>query len=337
MLTNRQLEILQVIVDDFITSAQPVGSRQISKKEHITYSPATIRNEMADLEEMGLLEITHTSSGRVPSDKGYRFYVDHLLQPKRLLKEDMLQIQSVFTDQHAEVEQIIRKSATILSQLTSYTSIMLGPDVQSHRIKKISIVSLTDDTAVAIIVTDQGHVEHRTFHVPEHFSASDVEKAVNILNERLYNVPLEHFAQSLETEVQRLLKQHINAAEEFIASLTHHEPSQTKLFYGGKTNMLRQPEFYDVNKIRMLMDMMEARQQVYELFQPNEAGIHIRIGSENEQIAMENCSVITATYQAGESTGAIAIIGPTRMDYERVISLVDFVRRDLTRAFNKAK
>ena len=337
MLTNRQLEILQVIVDDFITSAQPVGSRQISKKEHITYSPATIRNEMADLEEMGLLEKTHTSSGRVPSDKGYRFYVDHLLQPKRLLKEDMLQIQSVFTDQHAEVEQIIRKSATILSQLTSYTSIMLGPDVQSHRIKKISIVSLTDDTAVAIIVTDQGHVEHRTFHVPEHFSASDVEKAVNILNERLYNVPLEHFAQSLETEVQRLLKQHINAAEEFIASLTHHEPSQTKLFYGGKTNMLRQPEFHDVNKLRMLMDMIEARQQVYELFQPNESGIHIRIGSENEQIAMENCSVITATYQAGESTGAIAIIGPTRMDYERVISLVDFVRRDLTRAFNKAK
>ncbi|GGG26780.1 heat-inducible transcription repressor HrcA [Lysinibacillus alkalisoli] len=335
MLTNRQLEILQVIVDDFITSAQPVGSRQISKKEHIMYSPATIRNEMADLEEMGLLEKTHTSSGRVPSDKGYRFYVDHLLQPKKLKRDELQQIKSVFTSQQLETEQVIRKSAAILSQLTSYTSIMLGPDVQSHRIKKFSIVSLNDDTAVAIIVTDRGHVENRIFTIPEDFTASDVEKAVNILNERLYNVPLDQFAILLEVEVQRLLQQHIHSAHQFITALTQTAPSENKLFYGGKTNMLRQPEFHDVDKLRLLMDMIETRQDVFNLFIPNASGIQIRIGSENEQLAMENCSVITASYQAGESQGAIAIIGPTRMDYERVITLVELVRSDLTRAFSK--
>ncbi len=136
MLTNRQLQILQVIIDDFILSAQPVGSRQISKKQGITFSPATIRNEMADLEELGYLEKTHTSSGRVPSEKGYRFYVDHLLSPQGINSRDIQQIQSIFNDRLVEVEHIIRKSANILSELTSYTSILLGPDVQRHRVKR---------------------------------------------------------------------------------------------------------------------------------------------------------------------------------------------------------
>ena len=130
MLTNRQLLILQVTVDDFIQTAQPVGSRQLSKKEEVSFSPATIRNEMADLEEMGYLEKTHTSSGRIPSEKGYRFYVDHLLTPQLASSEDMQQIQSVFQERITETEQVIQKTAKILSDLTSYTSILLGPDVR---------------------------------------------------------------------------------------------------------------------------------------------------------------------------------------------------------------
>ncbi|GAB0168565.1 heat-inducible transcriptional repressor HrcA [Lysinibacillus sp. CTST325] len=338
MLTNRQLQILQAIVDDFIMFAQPVGSRQISKKKEITFSPATIRNEMADLEELGFLEKTHTSSGRVPSEKGYRFYVDHLLNPQGINSRDIQQIQSIFNDRLVEVEHIIRKSANILSELTSYTSILLGPDVQRHRVKRFSIVPLSIDTAVAIIVTNNGHVENRMFSLPPNFTASDLEKMVNILNERLVGVSLEDIHKKLEAEVLTVLQQHVRSADDFIHALvtaTMHN-SESKIFYGGKTNMFNQPEFHDLNKVRMILDLMETTSQVQSLFHPNESGIQIRIGSENKQLEMENCSVITTTYSIGEDQqGAIAIIGPTRMDYKRVVALLDVIRMDLTQAFTK--
>lgn len=338
MLTNRQLQILQAIVDDFIMFAQPVGSRQISKKKEITFSPATIRNEMADLEELGFLEKTHTSSGRVPSEKGYRFYVDHLLNPQGINSWDIQQIQSIFNDRLVEVEHIIRKSANILSELTSYTSILLGPDVQRHRVKRFSIVPLSSDSAVAIIVTNNGHVENRMFSLPPNFTASDLEKMVNILNERLVGVSLEDIHKKLEAEVLTVLQQHVRSADDFIHGLvtaTMHN-SESKIFYGGKTNMFNQPEFHDLNKVRMILDLMETTSQVQSLFHPNESGIHIRIGSENKQLEMENCSVITTTYSIGEDQqGAIAIIGPTRMDYKRVVALLDVMRMDLSQAFTK--
>ena len=336
MLTNRQLQILQVIVDDFVTSAQPVGSRQISKKEGITFSAATIRNEMADLEELGFLEKTHTSSGRVPSEKGYRFYVDHLLQPQSITTNEVEQIHSIFKKQMMEKEQIIRESANILSELTTYTTILLGPDVQKHRVKKFQIVPLSGQNAVAIIVTDNGHVENRLLTLPIGFSPSDIEKMVNILNERLMGVSLQEFHLRLETEALALLKQHVNTAESVVQSLLNIATNQSegKIYYGGKTNMLNQPEFNDLNKVRMLMELMEKESQVQSLFQPDNSGIQIRIGSENNHLAMENCSVITASFLIGEEQqGAIAIIGPTRMDYQRVITILDLMRSGLTSAF----
>ncbi|MER2125779.1 heat-inducible transcriptional repressor HrcA [Solibacillus sp. FSL H8-0523] len=342
MLTNRQLQILQVIVDDFVMSAQPVGSRQLSKKEGITYSAATIRNEMADLEELGFLEKTHTSSGRVPSEKGYRYYVDHLLQPQIITPGEVETIHSLFKKQILEAEQLIKESANILSELTTYTTILLGPDVQKHRVKKFQIVPLTNETAVAIIVTDNGHVENRTLTLPPGFSPVDIEKMVNILNERLVGIPLFELPMKLQTEALAVLKQHVNASETVVNSLLSISSGQSenKVYYGGKTNMLNQPEFHDLNKMRMLMDLMDKEGQVQSLFNPqdyrinNDLGIQIRIGSENNHLAMENCSVITASFLVGEEQqGAIAIIGPTRMDYRRVVTLLDAMRTGLSQAF----
>ncbi len=337
MLTNRQLQILQVIVDDFVFSAQPVGSRQISKKEWITYSPATIRNEMADLEELGFLEKTHTSSGRVPSEKGYRFYVDHLLQPRSMSVQEICLISSLFQNQIVEMEQVIRESANILSDLTSYTTILLGPNVGKHRVKRFQIVPLTDQTAVAIIVTDNGHVENRTITLPKGFVPSDIEKTVNILNERLVGVPLLELQRRLELETFEVLRQHINTADSIIQSLKNVATVQNegKIYFGGKTNMLNQPEFHDLNKVRALMELMDKESQVISLFHPSDTGIHIRIGSENNHLAMEDLSVITATYSVGEDQeGSIAIIGPTRMDYQRVVSLLDVIRGGLSRVLS---
>ena len=337
MLTNRQLQILQVIVDDFVTLAQPVGSRQISKKEWITFSPATIRNEMADLEELGFLEKTHTSSGRVPSEKGYRFYVDHLLQPQIMSADEVVQIQSIFKRQVVEAEQLIRESANILSELTTYTTILLGPDEQHHKVKKFQIVPLSEQTAVAIIVTDNGHVENHVLTLPPGLSPSDIEKMVNILNDRLIGVPLQDLHLKLEKEALAVLKQHVNTADTVIRSLMQVMSGQKegKVYYGGKTNMLNQPEFHDLNKVRMLMDLIDKESQVQSLFKPSDVGIQIRIGSENNHLAMENCSVITAAFGTGEERGSIAIIGPTRMDYQRVVTIIDLMRRGLSNALSQ--
>lgn len=291
---------------------------------------------MADLEELGYLEKTHTSSGRVPSEKGYRFYVDHLLKPQVISTGEVAQIHSLFEKQIVEAEQIIKESANILSELTTYTTILLGPDVQKHRVKKFQIVPLTEETAVAIIVTDNGHVENRTLTLPTGFSPHDIEKMVNILNDRLVGVPLYDLPTKLQTEAVSVLKSHINASESIIRSLlsiTTH-PNESKLYYGGKSNMLNQPEFHDIAKMRMLMDLFDKENQVQTLFNQGNHGIQIRIGSENNHLAMENCSVITASFLVGEEQqGAIAIIGPTRMDYRRVVTLLDVMTNSLSQAF----
>lgn len=333
MLTDRQLLILQVIVDDFIQSAQPVGSRTLSKKESITFSSATIRNEMADLEEMGFIEKTHSSSGRVPSEKGYRYYVDHLLAPQKLTNMDVVTIKSVFTERIFELEKVVQKSAQILSDLTNYTSIILGPKVNENRLKRIQIVPISEDTAVAIIVTNTGHVENRTISFPGTIDPQDIEKMVNILNERLFNVPIVELHDKIYKEIVNLLRNHIQNYDSIMKVLsgTFTMNANEKIYFGGKTNMLSQPEFHDISKIRTLLQMIDHEEWIYPLIKNDSTGINVKIGRENNNSAMENCSLITATYSVGaESLGTIAILGPTRMEYSRVISLLQFLSKDLT-------
>lgn len=338
VLTDRQLLILQVIIDDFIQSAQPVGSRSLSKKEKISLSSATIRNEMSDLEELGFIEKTHTSSGRIPSDQGYRYYVDHLLSPQKLNQQDVHKVKSIFAERIYELEKIVQNSARILSELTNYTAIALGPAVKDNKLKKIQIIPLNNQAAVAIIVTDSGFVQNRMFQLPETMDSGELEKLANILNERLSGVSIERLNDKIYKEVAILLRQHINNYDFILHSIadTLKIPAHEKLFFGGKANMLSQPEFHDLEKIRSLMTMIEQEESIYELIRKNRSGIHIKIGRENNNSAMENCSLITATYSMGtEQLGTIAILGPTRMEYSRVISLLDYISSDLTSVLTK--
>nr|WP_197969864.1 heat-inducible transcriptional repressor HrcA [Mesobacillus harenae] len=326
--------ILQVIVDDFIRSAQPVGSRSLSKKEEISFSPATIRNEMADLEELGFIEKTHTSSGRIPSEKGYRYYVDHLLLPEQLGHSDVHKVKSVFAERIYELEKIVQRSAKILSELTNYTSIVLGPAVKDNKLKKIQIVPLNKETAIAIIVTDTGHVENKIFQFPASLDSGEMEKLANILNDRLAGVPLVDLTNKIYKEVAVLLRLHISNYDLMLHAIadTLKMPGHEKLFFGGKTNMLSQPDFSDINKLRGLMNMIEHEDSLYKLIREKKSGISIKIGRENENSAMEDCSLITATYSIGtEQLGTVAILGPTRMEYSRVISLLQLISTDLSR------
>jgi len=338
MLTDRQLLILQVIVDDFIQYAQPVGSRSLAKKDEISFSSATIRNEMADLEELGFIEKTHTSSGRIPSEKGYRYYVDHLLSPQKLNFQDIHKVKSIFAERIYEMEKIVQKSAKILSDLTKYTAIVLGPAVRENKLRRIQIVPLNQETAVAIIVTDTGHVENKIFHLPESMNASDLEKFVNILNERLAGVPLDSLNNKLFMEVAELLRQHIENYDIMLNIIgdSLKVPPNEKLFFSGKTNMLNQPEFHDIEKVRNLLDLIEQEKDFYDIIRKNPSGIHVKIGRENVNSALEDCSFITASYSIGnEQLGSIAILGPTRMEYSRVISLMQLLSHDLSAVLTK--
>jgi len=338
LLTDRQLIILQVIIDDFIRSAQPVGSRSLSKKKEILLSSATIRNEMADLEEYGFIEKTHTSSGRVPSEKGYRYYVDHLLAPHALHTNDINMIHSIFAERIYEMENIAQRSAKILSELTNYTAILLGPAVKENKLKRLQIVPLNQETAVAIIITDTGHVENRIFSLPENIAPEEIEKLVNILNDKLAGVPISELRETIYKEVADLLQRNIQQYEYMLQTITDtiDVPGGEKLFFGGKMNILNQPEFNNIEKVRSLMDMIEQEQGIYELFKKTPQGIHVKIGNENNHSMMKDCSLITASYSIGEETvGTIAILGPTRMEYSRVISLLDFLSRDMSVALTK--
>lgn len=336
MLTNRQLQILKVIIDDFILTAQPVGSRYISKKESVEYSPATIRNEMADLEDMGFLEKTHSSSGRVPSEKGYRFYVDHLLSPSQLSKNEKTVIEGTFGQRVLEFEEVVEKSAGILSDLTSYTSIILGPEVFENKLKQLQITPLNEETAVAVLVTNTGHVEHRVFTIPVEIKSSDLEKMVNILNDRLKGVALIELPNRLNEEVFSLLREHAehyNDAFDYLRSaLVNDKPA--KLYVGGKTNMLMQPEFRDVDKIRSIMSMIEEERDIARLLKMNDQGMQMMIGHENPFNALQHCSIITANYYLGDQQiGTIALLGPTRMEYNRVVALIEELSKNMTNTF----
>lgn len=336
MLTDRQLLIFQAIIDDFTSSARPVGSRAISSKEHITYSAATIRNIMADLESMGFLEKTHTSSGRIPSEKGYRYYVDHLVLPSESREVNI--IRDIVEEGIIEFEQIIQISAEVLSDLTNYTSIILGPEIHDTKLKQIQIITLTPQTAVAILITNTGHVEHRSFTIPSDVQVSDLEKLVNILNDRLTDVPLIHVEKVLNNEIAALVKKYIRNFDrtlKYLQSILFDDQS-INIYIGGKSNILMQPEFKDIEKIHSFYSMMENEDEIASLLRNSTEEIKVTIGNENEIEAIKDFSLITTSYRFNnEQLGTIALLGPTRMEYQRVISLLRSLSSEMTYTFNE--
>lgn len=332
MLTDRQRMILNAIVDDYIRSAEPVGSRSISKRGDVAFSPATIRNEMADLEELGFLEQPHTSAGRVPSTKGYRYYVDHLVQRKQLNEEDLNMVRSLVSDKVNQMEQVIQHTASILSNLTNYTSILLGPEQFNTSLKHFGLVPLNATSAVAIIVTNTGHVENRTITIPPDVNMDDMQKVVNILNTKLVGVPLIRLKAKLYSEVGQELERHVDHYEELVQVLEGalQNDEEQRVFMSGTTNMLTQPEFKDVDKVKTILDLLSETPAVMKMVASTSTGIQVRIGTENDHIAISDCSLITATYSLdGEPLGTIGILGPTRMEYGKVISLIDMISKDM--------
>lgn len=338
MLTERQRLILHAIIDNYIRSAEPVGSRTISKRDDVGYSSATIRNEMADLEEMGYLEQPHTSAGRIPSNKGYRFYVDQLVHMPSMQIEDATHIRRAFADRFYEFEQVMNQAAAILSGLTSYTSIVLGHELKTMKLKTLQIIPLAHGSAVAILVTDTGRVENKTISIPEGISMGELERVVNLLNSKLQGVPMPELRQRLHTEVTRELSRYLQHHEHIMEMLedTLGAKPEEQIVLKGTTNIMMQPEFRDIDKVRDILAIFEQNDMMVRLFDSQQSGIQVRIGTENQEQAVNGCSIITATYHLdGLPVGTIGLLGPTRMEYGRVMGILRELAGNLTDAVER--
>ena len=341
MLTDRQKLILKVIIDDYVLSAEPVGSRVIAKKDTVNYSSATIRNEMSDLEESGYLEKPHTSAGRIPSQKGYRYYVDNLIKTSTISKIDLISIKELLLQKKTQVEEIVSNTASILADLTNYTAIVLGPEVFQTKLKNIQLVPINNNNCVCILITDTGHVEKKLITIPPQLPVTELEKLTNILNKKLCGTPLYKLSQKLFSEVSSELNRntdHFEHSMEFLEKfIAQSQLKNTRgVFLKGASHILNQPEFKDIERVRSLLAMFEQNSVVVDLFTNQSSSTEVKIGQENHVAEAHNCSVISANYILdGKSIGSIGIIGPTRLDYAKVITLIDYISLDLSNTMNK--
>lgn len=331
MLTNRQQDILRLIIQHYTQTGQPVGSKKLME-EGIDASSATIRNEMKTLEDQGLLQKTHSSSGRIPSIEGYRFYVDHLLQPGRVDKQEMQAIRRSFGGEFHEIDEIIQQSANILSQLTSYTALSLGPDVKERKLTGFRIVPLNNRQVIAIIVTDKGNVESQVFGIPASISGEDLEKMVRIINDKLIGESLITVYHRLRTEIPMILHKYFQTTEGILALFDTMlgQAFEEKVFVGGRMNLLDFEGSNDVNQFKLMYTLMKDPEELNQLLIPENQGIQIRIGNELGNQLFQNMSLIQASYEIdGHGQGTIALLGPTSMQYSRMFGLIDAFRHEL--------
>jgi len=322
LLSDRQNKLLKIIVNEYIKSARPVGSKLICS--HLKCSSATIRNEMAELEEAGLLEKTHTSSGRIPSEKGYRYYVDHLMEAKKMNGEDMLKLQILFSNQQLALSDTLNKSLQLISEMTNYTSIVLGKASHENKLKEVSIIPLTEKETVVIIVTDKGVVEHRNITL-DHVNMEEVKKTVGLINDLIVGTPIDEVSSKLEFEIKPIIGRYVKE-HEFIYNTFYEvfqDFSKKNVNIVGKNNILVQPEFNNVEKIKDLFTKFDHEDMLQSIEEEN-GDIQIYIGKESN--LDEDVTVIKTRYKTDKDEGTIAIVGPKRMDYERVVALLEFIK-----------
>ncbi len=314
-----------MIVEEYIKLAKPVGSKRICKE--LKCSSATIRNEMSALEECGLLEKTHTSSGRIPSEKGYRYYVDNLMEPKKMNGEDMLKLQILFSNQQLALTDYLNASLQLISEMTNYTSIVLGKASHENKLKEISVIPLEKGEVVIIVVTDKGFVEHKNVTL-DHVNLEDVKKAVSLINDLIVGTPIDEVSSKLEFEVKPIIGRYVEEHE--ILYNTFYEVfqdfSKKNINIVGKNNILEQPEFSNVDKIKDLFTKFD-NQDMIQSIEEEGNDIQVYIGTENK--IDEDVTIIKTRYKTDKDEGTIAIVGPKRMDYERVVTLLEFIKQNI--------
>jgi len=332
-LDARKMQILQAIIDDYIMTATPVGSRTIAKRTDIFLSPATIRNEMADLEEMGFLEQPHTSAGRIPSDKAYRLYVNSIMQRAKLTDAEIRYIRDHYSKKLDEVDEVVKQTAWVLSSVTKYTAMVLAPQLHTIKLKYIHLVPIAEDKALAIIVTDTGMTRDSVIRIPRGMSPDVLERLGKAMSARFHNCRLDE----ITLAEFNALSGEVAAEREFLDGMLRSvQRSMAKegrsVELSGATHILNYPEYNDRERARALLSAIEERDVLYKMLsEATNVEFSVRIGNENEDESMQDCSIVTATYKIGKNPiGSFGVIGPTRMDYARVLAMMGQIGRSLS-------
>lgn len=336
---DRKKKVLQAIVLDYIATAEPVGSRTISRKFNLGVSSATIRNEMADLEEMGLIEQPHTSAGRVPSDAGYRYYVDWLMKKAFLSGTEKSVVEGIVFQKIKRIQGLVQETSRLLSELSHLTSVVLTPQQANGAFHQVHLLPYQPGKALMVVVKENGAVENFIIDVAESTTSEDLQRVTAILNSKLKGLSLGQVKASLLSEIYSELarqKDLISMAMELLEPILDTNDSDGVVL-GGTINMLNQPEFKDIEKLKGVLKIFEEGQVLKKvLTEDARSGLSVRIGGENKLEEMHDCSLITASYEIdGQTLGVIGVLGPTRMDYAKACSLVEFMTENLTTVLNR--
>lgn len=325
---ERQKKLLKEIVESYIKNAKPVGSKSLCEK--LKCSSATIRNEMAALENMGLLEKNHISSGRIPSEVGYKYYVENLMKPKELTGEDMLKLQTIFHNNTLEVSDAIAECVKIISEITNYTSIVLGKSSKDNELKQVSIIPLSENKIVALVCTDKGIVENKQFTLSPNIYIDEVVKTSEIINKMLVGTPIDEVSARLEFDIKPIIAKKVTQYEAvyniFYDAFNDFARNSSNVFFSGKTNILKQPEYSDADSIKNIISKFEDEDLIKNI-EAKDNGVNVYIG--NDSKFDKNVTIIKTKYNINGEEGTIAIVGPKRMEYDRVVGLLDYINKNI--------
>ena len=331
---ERQKELLKEIVESYIKNIKPVGSKGLCDKFNL--SSATIRNEMAYLEQLGYLEKNHVSSGRIPSEKGYKYYVENLMRPKELNGEEMLKLQTIFHNQELQISDTIQECMQIISEITNYTSVVLGKNSKENTLRQVSIVPLDNNQIIALVCTDKGVVENKTFTIPINIYIDELVKTSEIINKLLIGTPIDEVSERLELEIKPIIskriKQYEAVYEIFYDAFNDFTKNTTNIFFSGKSNMLKQPEYDNVEEVKNIINKFEDENLVKSIESKSD-GINVYIGDETE--FDPNVTVVKTHYNLNGEEGTIAIVGPKRMEYDKVFGLLEYINKELDKRKNE--
>ena len=330
MLIDRQVLILQSIVENFITTNQPVGSKQLAQS--IDFSSATIRNDMSKLEKEGLIKKTHISSGRVPSEKGYRYYVDYIKKDYELTSSESEKLKELMSDKYVSEDNYLEKNAIVLSDLTDCTAVILAPTKADRRINKVEVILLSSRSILVILVTNIGEVFQQNYKLDADFTAEDIAEVNKLLQTYFYDVDMATAHVIIHGELEKYLKTKVNNYDMIVVALNRLLQNKIKktVALGGKYNLLKQPDIDNVEKLKEVVSLLED-DKIVELLDNNEVTDKpsIKIGTELKLGNIDDLSLVSSSYNTSKGQGIIAVFGPKRMDYSKIMTLIACVRDNL--------
>jgi heat-inducible transcriptional repressor len=335
-LDDRKAAILRAIVSNYIRSGEPVGSKTVAEGFARKVSPATVRNEMAALEDFGLIFQPHTSAGRVPTDAGYRYYVDEWAADPRLPGPESRRVRSFFVEPRWELEESLRRTASLLSNLTDHAAVVFAPSLDLSVVRHVELIGLGADRAMLVVVTNTGRVENHVVFIDESMDDVQLDQAAEMLNRLVAGVALERIPQAIDDHIARFPLE-LRPTVERVARILEEEVSRDesdRVFLDGTSNIVDEHKFADLETVRQVIGALEHRRVLLELVADAIAldSVTVRIGTENPMQQMRNCTVITTAYGTeGEAIGSLGVVGPTRMDYSRTIAAVYEVAEHLGR------